>query len=82
MNDAAGIVSGDEFLQKVKTETAFDAVSRGMNKAFAELEVSLLDEDNEAGQPWTSDSVFCGSYVESVAMAKLLTEAMRRDVEF
>jgi len=45
MNDAAGIVSGDEFLQKVKTETAFDAVSRGMNKAFAELEVSLLDED-------------------------------------
>lgn len=43
LNKAAGF-SDDDFLARIKTETALDSVQSSMNKAFAELETSLLDE--------------------------------------
>lgn len=42
MNKAAG-VDGSEFLTKIQTETAFDAVQKGLNSAFSDLELSLMD---------------------------------------
>lgn len=46
MNAAAGM-SDEDFLQKIKVETALDSVQTSMNTAFAELETSLLEEDDE-----------------------------------
>lgn len=43
LNKAAGF-SDDDFLARIKTETALDSVQSSMNKAFAELETSLMDE--------------------------------------
>lgn len=43
MSSAAGMTQ-DDFLQKISTETALDAVQQSMNRAFADVEVSLLEE--------------------------------------
>jgi hypothetical protein len=43
MNKAAG-VDTDEFYAKIQVETALDSVQKSLNSAFADLEVSLLDE--------------------------------------
>lgn len=44
MNKLAGMQTGDPF-EKIKTETALDAVQTGLNRAFADLEDSLLDTE-------------------------------------
>lgn len=44
MNKAAGMTE-DDFLARIMNETALEAVQTGMNTAFADLEISLLDED-------------------------------------
>lgn len=44
MNAAAGMTDED-FLAKLKQETAMDSVTTSMNTAFAELETSLMEED-------------------------------------
>lgn len=49
MNKAAGMTDGD-FLSKIMKETAIDSVQRSMNSAFADLEISLLDEDKNRAQ--------------------------------
>lgn len=46
MNAAAGM-SDEDFVQKIKVETALDAVTNSMNTAFAELETSLIDEQGD-----------------------------------
>jgi hypothetical protein len=43
LNKAAGM-NEDDFLARIKTETAIDAVQTSLNRAFAELETSLMDE--------------------------------------
>lgn len=43
LNKAAGL-SNDDFMARIKTETAIDSVQSSLNRAFAELETSLLDE--------------------------------------
>ncbi len=43
MSDAAGMTE-DDFFAKIQVETALDAVQKQMSVAFADLEVSLLDE--------------------------------------
>ena len=43
MNKAAG-VDAEAFLQKIQVDTAFDSVQKGLNSAFADLKISLLDE--------------------------------------
>jgi len=50
MNKAAG-VDADEFFAKIQVETALDSVQKNLNLAFADLEMSLVDEkssDNKA----------------------------------
>lgn len=42
MSKAAGV--GEDFMAKLMTDTALDSVQTSLNTAFAELEVSLLDE--------------------------------------
>jgi hypothetical protein len=49
MTSAAGMTE-DDFLQKISTETALDSVQKSMNRAFADLEVSLLEEQKPAQQ--------------------------------
>jgi hypothetical protein len=46
MTAAAGMTDED-FLQKLKVDTALDSVSSTMNRAFAELETSLMEEKKE-----------------------------------
>ncbi|MGA3007842.1 MAG: hypothetical protein ABSE59_08125, partial [Opitutaceae bacterium] len=48
MNKAAG-VDAEAFLQKIQVDTAFDSVQKGLNAAFADLQVSLLDEKGLPG---------------------------------
>lgn len=43
MSKAAG-VDADEFYAKIQVETALDSVQKSLNVAFADLELSLLDE--------------------------------------
>lgn len=43
MNKAAGMTDED-FMQKLKVDTALDSVTSSMNRAFAELETSLMEE--------------------------------------
>lgn len=45
MSKAAGMTEGD-FYAKIMVETAINSVTENMNKAFAELETSLLDEED------------------------------------
>ena len=49
MTSAAGMTE-DDFLQKISTETALDSVQKSMNRAFADLEVSLLEEQKSPQQ--------------------------------
>jgi hypothetical protein len=49
MTSAAGMTE-DDFLQKISTETALDSVQKSMNRAFADLEVSLLEEQKPPQQ--------------------------------
>ncbi len=49
MTSAAGMTE-DDFLQKISTETALDSVQKSMNRAFADLEVSLLEEQSAPQQ--------------------------------
>jgi len=49
MTSAAGMTE-DDFLQKISTETALDSVQKSMNRAFADLEVSLLEEQKTPQQ--------------------------------
>jgi hypothetical protein len=46
MNAAAGMTEED-FMQKIKVETALDSVTKSMNSAFAELETSLEEEEGD-----------------------------------
>lgn len=48
MNAAAGMTEED-FLSKIKVETALDSVTTSMNTAFSELETSLEAEKDEKG---------------------------------
>ncbi|MFT3870895.1 MAG: hypothetical protein QM715_20775 [Nibricoccus sp.] len=48
MNKAAG-VDADEFFAKIQVETALDSVQKNLNLAFADLEMSLVDEKSPAG---------------------------------
>jgi hypothetical protein len=49
MTSAAGMTE-DDFLQKISTETALDSVQKSMNRAFADLEVSLLEDQTPPQQ--------------------------------
>jgi hypothetical protein len=46
MNEAAGMTE-DDFLAKIQTETALNSIQTNLNEAFADLEISLLDEDKD-----------------------------------
>jgi len=46
MNAAAGM-KDDDFMAKIRVETALDSVTTSMNTAMAELETSLIEEDDE-----------------------------------
>jgi hypothetical protein len=46
MNEAAGMTEED-FLQKIQVETALDSITINLNEAFADLEISLMDDDKE-----------------------------------
>jgi hypothetical protein len=43
MTRAAGMTE-DDFMQRIKTETAYDSVQESLNRAMAELDASLLEE--------------------------------------
>lgn len=47
MNRAAG-VNTDDFYAKIQEETALDSVQKSLNSAFADLEISLLDEEKKS----------------------------------
>ena len=47
MNKLAGQQDPNVF-EKIKTEVAFDSIEASMNRAFAELETSLLDAETSA----------------------------------
>jgi len=47
MTRAAGMTE-DDFMQRLKAETAIDAVQSSLNRAMAELETSLMDEAPDA----------------------------------
>lgn len=47
LTQAAGMTEGD-WEAKIMVETALNSVTENMNKAFAELETSLIDEEEEA----------------------------------
>lgn len=49
MTKAAGMTEGD-FYAKIMVETAINSVQETMNRAFAELETSLIDEEEEANK--------------------------------
>jgi hypothetical protein len=52
-NKAAGMDTGDQF-ERLKSDTAVDAVFESMNRAFAELEVAAaldVDSDDKPAQP-------------------------------
>lgn len=49
MNKAAG-VDADEFFAKIQVETALDSVQKSLNSAFADLEISLLDENGKKAE--------------------------------
>lgn len=49
MTKAAGMTEGD-FYAKIMVETAINSVQENMNRAFAELETSLIDEEEEASK--------------------------------
>lgn len=46
MNEAAGSMEGDVF-DKICIETSLESVQTKLNEAFADLEISLLDDDKE-----------------------------------
>lgn len=46
MNEAAGMTEED-FLQKIQVETALNSITTNLNEAFADLEISLMDDDKE-----------------------------------
>lgn len=46
MNEAAGMTE-DDFFAKIQTETALNSIQTHLNEAFADLEISLLDEDKD-----------------------------------
>ncbi len=49
LNEAAGMTE-DDFLAKIQVETALNSVQTNLNKAFADLEISLLDEDKATAE--------------------------------
>jgi hypothetical protein len=49
-NKAAGMDTGDQF-EKLKSDTAVDAVFESMNRAFAELEVAAALDVDESDKP-------------------------------
>lgn len=49
MNEAAGMTEED-FLAKIQVETALNSIQTNLNAAFADLEISLLDDDKEKAQ--------------------------------
>lgn len=49
LNEAAGMTEED-FFAKIQVETALNSVQTNLNQAFADLEISLLDEDKEKAQ--------------------------------
>lgn len=50
MTKAAG-VDADKFLERIQTETALDTVEKSMNAAFAELEMSLMEQGEPTRVP-------------------------------
>lgn len=46
MNKAAGFDKNDA-IEQIKTQTSFDAIEQNMNSAFADLKVSLIQNDTE-----------------------------------
>ena len=46
MNEAAGMTEED-FLAKIQVETALNSITTNLNEAFADLEISLMDDDKE-----------------------------------
>jgi hypothetical protein len=49
LNKSAGL-SQDEFYAKLKTDTALDSITDGMNTTFAQLNTSLIDGDTAAAE--------------------------------
>ncbi len=54
MNEAAGMTEED-FLAKIQVETAMNSIQTNLNAAFADLEISLLDDDKEKAQKLFAD---------------------------
>ncbi len=46
MNKASGLNS-DDFLEKIRVDTSYDAIQKNMNSAFAELNTSLMESEDE-----------------------------------
>jgi hypothetical protein len=55
LTDAAGMTETD-FFQKIQVETAMASVQTNLNEAFAELEVSLMDERRSASSEISSNA--------------------------
>lgn len=73
MNKAAGVGDAD-FLAKIMKDTAIDSVQKSMNSAFADLEISLLDEDKSRAQK-LYDSKYNGGKVPAASRTKQLPSA-------
>ena len=54
MNESAGMTEGD-WIAKIQVETALDSVQKNLNEAFADLEISLLDDDKEKAKKMFAD---------------------------
>lgn len=65
MNEAAGM-NDDDFMAKLKTETAIDSVQSNLNRAFAELESSLADEVGQESLqlPHVESNVLTGEFTK------------------
>jgi len=46
MNKASGMDS-DAFMEKIRVDTSYDAIQKSMNSAFAELDTSLMESEDE-----------------------------------
>jgi len=60
---------GEDFQSKLMADTALSTVQDGLNYAFSELEVSLLDEDNTPSTPAVSVAPAKGDLPEKAAGA-------------
>lgn len=76
MNECAGMTE-DDFLQKIQVETALGSITTSMNTAFAELELSLAEEEQAKGIATEARPQLMDSSANSIPAIEVHTEKIR-----